>query len=78
VSETSSTPQSHYETLLLERADDDVLVVKFNRPEVANALDTRMGRDVLALFSDLYLNSGGTRCIVLTGAGERAFCAGAI
>jgi hypothetical protein len=68
--------QSHYETLLLERAEDDVLVVKFNRPEAAHALNTRMGRDVFALFSDLHLNPGGTRCIVLTGAGERAFCAG--
>src|SRR5258707_6188778 len=42
--------------------------VKFNRPEAANALDTRMGRDVLALFSEMHLNPGGTRCIVLTGA----------
>jgi len=33
--------------MLLERAEDDVLVVRFNRPEAANALDTRMGRDAL-------------------------------
>jgi enoyl-CoA hydratase len=76
VSEALSTDQFQYKTLLLERAQDDVLVVKFNRPEAANALDTSMGRDVLALFSQLHLDPGGTRCIVLTGVGERAFCAG--
>jgi enoyl-CoA hydratase len=69
--------QPHYKTLLLERVQDHVLVVKFNRPHAANALDTQMGLDVLALFSDLHLNPGDTRCIVLTGVGERAFCAGA-
>ena len=41
VSEASSTDRSHYETLLLERAEDDVLVVKFNRPEATNAVDAR-------------------------------------
>lgn len=65
-----------YETLLVEPQADHVLLVKFNRPTAANALNTEMGRDVLALFSGLLLEPGDTRCVVLTGAGERAFCAG--
>jgi enoyl-CoA hydratase/carnithine racemase len=35
-----------------------------------------MGRDLLDLWTRLTADPGDTRCIVLTGAGERAFCAG--
>lgn len=65
-----------FETLLVERHSPHVLLVKFNRPAAANALNTQMGRDVLGLFSGLLLDPRGTRCIVLTGSGEKAFCAG--
>lgn len=65
-----------YETLLVEQHSPHVLLVKFNRPTAANALNTQMGRDVLALFSELLLDPRETRCIVLTGVGEKAFCAG--
>jgi hypothetical protein len=37
VSKASSADRPHCETLLLEFAEDDVLVVKFNRPKAANA-----------------------------------------
>ena len=73
--EDSTSLRSSYTTLLLERTGD-VLVVKFNRPEVANALNTQMGRDVLAVFTALRLESESVRSVVLTGVGERAFCAG--
>ncbi len=65
-----------FETLLLETPRDHVLLVTLNRPEVANAFNTQMARDLVALFEDLALDPGDTRCVVLTGAGERAFCAG--
>lgn len=65
-----------YETLLVEQHSAHVLVVKFNRPTAANALNTQMGRDVFALFSGLLLEPRDNRCIVLTGVGEKAFCAG--
>ncbi len=76
MADACSTDQSVYKTLLLERPANDVLLVKFNRPQAANALDTQMGRDLLALFSNLTLRPDGPRCIVLTGVGERAFCGG--
>lgn len=65
-----------YETLLVEQHSPHVLLVKFNRPGAANALNTQMGRDVLALFSGLLLDPRENRCVVLTGVGEKAFCAG--
>lgn len=73
---SGATSDPAYRTLLLDRPEPHILKVTFNRPESANALNTQMGRDVLALFSELHLHSGDTRCVILTGAGERAFCAG--
>jgi enoyl-CoA hydratase len=35
-----------------------------------------MGRDLVRFFEDVALDPGGLRCIVLTGTGEKAFCAG--
>jgi len=65
-----------YETLALAMSGEHVLVVTLNRPEVLNAINTRMGQDLLDLWTRLSVEPGETRCAVLTGAGERAFCAG--
>lgn len=65
-----------YETLALALSGEHVLVVTLNRPEVLNAINTRMGQDLLDLWTRLSVKPGETRCAVLTGAGERAFCAG--
>ena len=65
-----------YETLALALSGEHVLVVTLNRPEVLNAINTRMGQDLLDLWTRLSVEPGETRCAVLTGAGERAFCAG--
>ena len=62
-------------TLSLEQ-QGHVLIVRLNRPEVLNAINTQMGHDLYALWTRLTVDPGETRCIVLTGAGERAFCAG--
>jgi enoyl-CoA hydratase/carnithine racemase len=48
-----------------------------NRPEAANAMNTALGTEIMTLFEALNLDAGETRCVVLTGAGDRAFCAGA-
>jgi enoyl-CoA hydratase/carnithine racemase len=66
-----------YSTLAVKSEGDHVLVVTLNRPEVLNAISTQMSREWLELFNGLAVDPGDTRCIVLTGAGERAFCAGA-
>src|SRR3990170_2840978 len=66
-----------YQTLALEPREAHVLVVTLNRPQVLNALNTQMGKDKLDLWTRLAAEPGELRCVVLTGAGERAFCAGA-
>lgn len=64
------------ETIALEMVAPHVLCVRLNRPEVANALNTQMGRDLLAVWTRLVEDPGEVRCAILTGTGGRAFCAG--
>lgn len=65
-----------FTTLLVTNPEPHVLLVTLNRPEVANAFNTQMARDLVRLFEDLALDPGDNRCVVLTGAGKKAFCAG--
>ena len=65
-----------FRTLLVERsADGYVVTVILNRPEQMNAMNTAMGEDLLACFDNLQRDRDA-RAVILTGAGERAFCAG--
>jgi enoyl-CoA hydratase/carnithine racemase len=66
-----------YDTLRCETPQPHVLLVTLNRPEVRNAFNTQMGRELLDLWNRLTEESGDARCIVVTGAGDQAFCAGA-
>jgi enoyl-CoA hydratase len=50
--------------------------VTLNRPEVANAMNTQMGLDLLEVFDGFCAAPNKQRCIVITGAGPKAFCAG--
>lgn len=65
-----------YETLGLEEPSPGVLTIRLNRPEVRNAISTQMGRDVLDVFTRLAAEPEPWRCVIFTGAGDRAFCAG--
>jgi enoyl-CoA hydratase len=65
-----------YQTLTIDAPSPGMLVVTLNRPEVRNALNTQMGRDLRDLFVPLKFTPGDLRCIVITGAGDKAFCSG--
>ncbi|HEY7550068.1 MAG TPA: enoyl-CoA hydratase-related protein [Hyphomicrobiaceae bacterium] len=65
-----------YETLTLDRQDRQVLVVTLNRPQASNAMNTQMGLDLMELFEAFQVALDDVRSIVLTGAGDKAFCAG--
>jgi len=66
---------SQFETLLVE-SDGPVLVVTINRPKALNALNQQVLTELLRL-SDALKDSSLVRAVVLTGAGEKAFVAGA-
>lgn len=68
--------RTDYETLLVESPEHHVLLVTMNRPDRRNAFNTQMGQDLGDLFRGFYVDQGDIRCIILTGAGDKAFCAG--
>jgi enoyl-CoA hydratase/carnithine racemase len=56
--------------------EDTIAIVTFNRPERRNAFDLSMWRGLHAIMQDLS-GDDDLRCVVLRGAGEKAFSAGA-
>ena len=67
---------SQYETLLVDQPLPGVLQVTLNRPQFSNAFNTQTGRDLYEVFHPLELEHRKYRCVVLTGAGDKAFCGG--
>jgi len=65
-----------FETLTVDHPQPGLMIVTLNRPEVRNALNTQMGRELREIFVPLRFTPGELRCIVVTGAGDKAFCAG--
>lgn len=55
-----------------------VLQIVLNRPDRRNAFNTQMAEELIAAWRGLsYGDYGDIRCVVLTGSGDKAFCAGA-
>lgn len=65
-----------YRTIRLEQPRPMVGLLTLDRPEVANAINTLMMRELLQFFDNLVTDPGELRCLVVTGSGDRAFCAG--
>jgi enoyl-CoA hydratase len=64
-----------YETILNER-DGAVAIVTLNRPSVLNALNVAMVRELTRAFEEIEADPA-VHVAILTGAGDRAFAAGA-
>jgi enoyl-CoA hydratase/carnithine racemase len=65
-----------FETLSVSDEGDGVWLLTLNRPESRNAINTQMGRDLREIFVPLAFHPGEARCILITGAGDKAFCSG--
>jgi len=65
-----------YETLLYE-VRDGVALVTLHRPERLNTLGGSMKADLRDVFTDRARHDDAVRAVVLTGSGDKAFCAGA-
>ena len=65
-----------YETLLYE-VRDGVALVTLNRPDRMNTIGGSMKADLRHVFSERARGDDTVRAVVITGSGERAFCAGA-
>jgi len=68
--------RTDFETITPERVEAHVLLLWLDRPERANAMNTRMGLELREFFMDLYVDQEDLRCLVVTGRGPRAFSAG--
>jgi enoyl-CoA hydratase len=64
-----------YETLLVDR-DGPTAIITINRPKSLNALNAKVFEELLAAFDELEAEPA-IRCVIITGAGDRAFVAGA-
>lgn len=60
---------------LIKTVEDGVMKIVLNRPDAMNALS----RDMMSALDDALNEAAGTRaigCVVVRGAGDKAFCAG--
>src|SRR5258705_8867631 len=71
---SQAMPQA-YETLLLERRDR-IAIITINRPDKRNALNIKTREEGAALLEELR-NDTSVGVVVITGAGDKAFIAGA-
>jgi methylglutaconyl-CoA hydratase len=56
--------------------ENGIAIVTLNRPEAANALSTALLNELSELLGDLAFQKD-VRVVIVTGAGEKVFCAGA-
>ena len=74
--ESCEVTEEALESLCIDRRDDGIVIVTINRPDRRNALD----RPTLAagrnLIRDIHYEKSA-RVLVVTGAGDKAFCSGA-
>ncbi|MFW0783339.1 enoyl-CoA hydratase-related protein [Gordonia sp. CPCC 206044] len=71
---TSLTEQGDEQPIIIER-DDEIAIIRLNRPDRLNAFTFQMGEDVQAALDETDADDS-VRAVVITGTG-RAFCAGA-
>ena len=66
----------NFENILLEKKNS-IAYVTVNRPKVLNALNMATMEELRAAFHDIKRRCRGSGSVILTGAGEKAFIAGA-
>ena len=62
-------------SVVLEKRSNGVAIITIDRPQVLNALDVPAKERLGAIWQEIS-DDGSIRVAVLTGAGEKAFCAG--
>jgi enoyl-CoA hydratase len=65
-----------FEFIIYERESDDIGILTMNRPKVLNALSWQALRELREFFEDI-LPREDLKALIVTGAGDKAFAAGA-
>src|SRR5258708_13509702 len=68
-------PEKNYQYILVDR-DERVGIVTLNRPKNLNAINNQLLGELAGALEE-FDRDEEIRCIVITGAGDRAFAAGA-
>ncbi|MBB1633420.1 enoyl-CoA hydratase/isomerase family protein [Cupriavidus sp. UME77] len=72
-----TSKDTHELGTLLYEVRDQVAVITINRPDRMNTLGGTMKPDLARAFFELARNDDHVRAVLITGSGDRAFCAGA-
>ena len=63
-------------TIIIETPEKHILQCTLNRPEASNAFNSLMAKELFILFESFSVNQKDVRVIILTGSGNKSFCAG--
>ncbi|MCK5251488.1 MAG: enoyl-CoA hydratase/isomerase family protein, partial [Thermoplasmata archaeon] len=74
--EACEVTEETLESLCIDRRDDGIVIVTINRPDRRNALDRPTLAAGRQLIRDIHYDRSA-RVLIVTGAGDKAFCAGA-
>ncbi|MCP4847970.1 MAG: 1,4-dihydroxy-2-naphthoyl-CoA synthase [Verrucomicrobiaceae bacterium] len=69
------TKIANFEDILLERTPDGIAKITINRPEVRNAFRPETVNELIAAL-DMVREDPEVGVVILTGAGDKAFCSG--
>jgi len=72
---TTWTPVHEYTDIRFERTDDGIAKVTIDRPEVHNAFRPQTVTQLIDAFARIR-DDASIGCVLLTGAGDKAFCSG--
>jgi methylglutaconyl-CoA hydratase len=67
---------TNHEQTVLHNIERGIAIVTLNRPDARNALNTALLSRLITSLNTLAAESS-LRCLVITGSGDKAFCAGA-
>lgn len=65
-----------FEFIIYEREPDDIAILTINRPTVLNAINVQTLRELRTFLEDI-LPRENLKALIVTGAGDKAFVAGA-
>jgi naphthoate synthase len=68
-------PVKGFEDILYDKSEDGIARITINRPEVRNAFRPKTVKELIRAFDDARDDSD-VGVIILTGAGDKAFCSG--
>lgn len=66
-----------FETILVSEVEPFILMLTLHRPEARNAINSKMMVELQQFWHQLNTSTHTIRCIIITGSGDKAFCAGA-